>query len=103
MVIYMLVNEKFLNLCINNRIGLELSCKEMASYLVDVSEKEYIAFEKGKYSMSENNLRRICRVLCVKPTSNFKVEDYIEVDGLSEEEYEDLSKVIETIVGDNNA
>jgi len=99
----MVINDKFLNLCVNNRIILELSCDDMASYLVNVSEKEYVAFENGKYSMSEENLKRICRVLCVRPSSKFKLEDYIDVEGLSEEEYADLSKVVESIVGDSNA
>lgn len=99
----MLVNDKFLSLCINNRTLLELSCADMSSYLIGVSEKEYISFENGKYLMSEENLKRICRVLCIKPISKFKLENYIDVDNLSEEEYADLSKVVESIVGDDNA
>ena len=66
--------EKFLLTCINNRQILEYSEREMAGYLVNVSEKDYVSFEKGKYSMSEENLKRICRVLCVKPKKKFVLE-----------------------------
>lgn len=103
MVIFMNINSKFLNVCINNRCFLELSYADMASYLVDVSESDYASFESGKYLMSEENLKRICRILCVKPIASFKLEKYIDVDGLSDEEYDDLSMVVESIVGDDNA
>lgn len=99
----MSLNHKFLEECINNRKILELTCADMASYLINVSEKNYVDFENNKYSMSEENLKRICRVLCVKPKKVFKLDDYIDVNGLSEEEYVDLSEVVETIVGDENA
>lgn len=95
--------KKFLINCINNRLTLEYSEREMAGYLDNVSEKDYIDFEAGKYSMSDNNLKKIIRILAVNSIELFDVNDYIDTDGLSEEEIDDLSKVISTIVGDDDA
>lgn len=94
---------KFLLTCINNRQVLEYSEKEMASYLVNVSEEDYIKFEHGKYLMDDNNLKRIARVLAIENKNLFNLEDYIDTDGLSEEEIEDLSKIIYDIVGEVDA
>ena len=95
--------EKFLLTCINNRKILEYSEKEMASYLEDVSELDYINFEKGKYLMSQNNLKKIIRVLAITNIKLFNLNDYIETEGLSEEEIKDLSLIVEQIVGEENA
>ena len=94
---------KFLSICIANRNSLEISEKEMASYLEGVSENEYISFEKGEYKMNESNLNRIARVLCVKNTELFNLSDYIDTEGLSEEEIDDLSLIVSEIVGGDNA
>lgn len=94
--------KKFLLMCINNRITLEYSEKEMASYLVNVSEEDYVNFENGKYLMDDNNIKRIARVLAVKNIDLFNLDEYIDTDGLSEEEIEDLSSVVSQIVGEDN-
>lgn len=94
--------EKFLLTCINNRKVLEYSEKEMASYLEEVSESDYINFEKGKYLMSESNLKRIIRVLAIKNIKLFNISDYIDTEGLNEDELEDLSVIVAQIVGEDN-
>ena len=95
--------EKFLLTCINNRQILEYSESEIASYLDNVSEKDYINFEAGKYLMSDDNLKKIIRILAIENINVFDINDYIDTDGLSEEEINDLSKVISAIVGDDDA
>jgi len=94
--------KRFLLTCINNRKLLEYSEKEMASYLENVSEQDYIKFENGKYLMSENNMKKIIRILAVKSIETFNLSDYIEIKGLSEEEIDDLSVVVAQIVGEDN-
>lgn len=97
------MKEEFLKVCINNRIFLNLSVEEMASYLRNVSSKQYEAFEEGDYDMSRENIERICRILCVKKPLNFKLEDHIDIDSVDEDDLEDISKIVEAIVGDENA
>lgn len=93
---------KFLLTCINNRKTLEYSEKEMASYLVGVSEEDYINFENGKYLMDEDNVKRIVRVLAITNVELFNVSDYIDTEDLSEEEIKDLSVIVEQIVGEED-
>lgn len=95
--------KQFLLTCINNRKMLEYSEKEMASYLVNVSEEDYIKFEHGKYLMDDNNIKRLVRILAIEKKGLFNLEDYIDTDGLSEEEIDDLSKIICDIVGEVDA
>lgn len=97
------IKREMLSKCINNRKYLELTCANMASYLKSVSEEDYVNFEKGEYLMSEENLERISRVLCIDLNDNFNIEDYIDTTGLSEEEINDLKGIVKGIVGDNNA
>ena len=94
--------KKFLLTCINNRQILDYSEKEMASYLVNVSEEDYINFEKGRFFMDEDNIKRIARVLAIKKIELFNLDNYIETDGLSEEEIEDLSAIVAQIVGEED-
>lgn len=96
------IKRELLNQCINNRRYLGLSCKNVASYLVNVSEEDYINFEKGKFIMDEENLERLSRILCIK-LDEFNIEDYIDTEGLSEEEIKDLSGIVKSLVGDDNA
>lgn len=95
--------EKFLLTCINNRNVLEYSEKEMSSYLDNVSEKDYVSFEQGKYLMSKNNLIKIVRILAIKASEIFSLKDYIDTEGLSDEEVDDLTSVISKMVGEENA
>ena len=95
--------EKFLLTCINNRNVLEYSEKEMSSYLDGVSEKDYVDFERGKYLMSKNNLMKIVRILAIKASEIFSLKDYIDTEGLSDEDVADLTIVVSKIVGEENA
>ena len=94
--------ETFVNQCIKNRKILEFSYKDMANCLINVSEEDYINFEKGTYIMSKENMIRISRVLCVEKPLCKDISEYIDVTGLSEKEIEDLAKVIAVIEGDDN-
>ena len=99
------MNEKmimFINECIKNRKFLEYTHKDMSNCLIGVSEKDYADFESGNYTMSKENLDRIVRVLKVKKPTYFDVSKYINVDEYDEEEIDDLTKVISTIVGEDN-
>lgn len=97
------MKEEFLKVCIKNRLFLKLSVEELASYLSGVSSKEYEAFEEGNYDMSKENIERICRILCVKKPIKFNLEDHIDINSVNDEELEDISKIVEAIVGDENA
>ena len=95
--------KEFLIECIKSRRYLEFSYKDMSNCLINVSVDDYIDFEKGKYLMSKENLKRIMRVLCIKRPQEINIEDYINTDDLNEEEINDLSNVLSVIVGDDNA
>lgn len=94
--------KEFINECIKNREYLELTCKDMSLCLVNVSEDDYSNFESGKYSMSKENIERIMRVLCINKPKLFDINKYLDTKGLDEEEIEDLSKIVELIVGEDN-
>lgn len=93
----------FIKECIKNRKFLEFSYQDMSNCLINVSAKDYESFEKGQYKMSKENLIRIARVLYVERPNSIDVSKYIDTSDLSEEEVNDLGKVIFSIVGDENA
>ena len=93
----------FLNECIKNREFLGYSYKDMSNCLIKVTTDQYSAFEKGEYKMTKDNLMRIIRVLCIEKNKPFDVNEYIDTKGLTKEEIDDLSQVIASIVGDDNA
>ena len=97
------LKNEFINECINNRIFLGYTSKDVANSLIEVSEQEYIDFEGGKYIMSSENIKRLMRVLCIEKPNAFDVNQYIDTTGLDEVELDDLSKIVKTIVGDDNA
>ena len=97
------LKKEFVSECINNRLFLGYTFKDVADSLIDVSEEEYINFEEGKYVMSNENIKRLIRVLCIKKPESFDVNKYIDTTGLDEKEIEDLSKMVEIIVGEENA
>ena len=92
----------FINQCIKNREFMEFTYKDMSNFLKGVSEDDYHAFENGTYNMSKENLDRIVRVLCVKRSEEFDVSKYLNTEEYDQDEIEDLSKVISSIVGDDN-
>ena len=53
--------------------------------------------------MSDDNLKRLVRILAIDTLDEFDINDYIEIDGLSDEEIEDLSLIIKEMVGDQDA
>lgn len=93
---------EFKNECKKNREYLGYSFYDVCVSLINVSEKEYKDFEETDYMLSKENLERLTRVLCVKKPYDFNVNNYIDTSELNEEEIEDLSNVIYTIVGDDN-
>ena len=93
----------FLKECIKNRVYLEFSYKDMSNCLDNVSEEEYEEFEKGKGMLSLDNLRKIAKVLCIEKPIDKDLNKYIDADGLDEEELNDIAKVVNAIVGDDNA
>lgn len=95
--------EKFIKQCIINRKNLEFSFKDMSNCLINVSEEEYKEFEKGNYEMSKENLNRLIRVLCLVKPKKIILDDYIDTEGLSDKEKDDLSQIICDIVGDVGA
>ena len=94
---------EFINLCKKNREILEFSYEDMSDCLINVSPDNYENFECGNYSMSKENLIRIARVLCVKKPSSIDIKDYIDTNGMNEEEIKDLARALNAIVGDDNA
>ena len=95
--------EVFVNQCIKNREILEFSYKDMVNCLINITEEDYINFEKGTYLMSKENMIRIARVLCVEKPLFKDISEYIDVSGLSDNEIADLSKVIAALEGDDIA
>lgn len=93
----------FVKQCIKNRIYLDFSPKDMENCLIDVSQKQYEDFEKGKYFMSKENIIRLTRVLCIEKPVTQNIDKFIDINGLNDEELTDLSKVLSGIVGDDNA
>ena len=93
----------FLKECIKNRKFLDFSCKDMANCLTNVSADDYANFEAGEYKMSKDNLIKIARVLCIEKPVVKDISDYIDISELTEEEVNDLTKVVAAIVGDENA
>lgn len=93
----------FVKQCIKNRKYLEFSYEDMANCLINVSPNDYEDFECENYSMSKENLIRIARVLCVKKPSSVDIKDYIDTNGMTEDEVKDLAKALNAIVGDDNA
>ena len=96
------IKKEFIEECIKNRKYLGFSYKDMANCLVDVSEKNYQDFEDGNYIMSDENMKRLIRVLCVKKPVSVHINEYIDTGDLTKEEVEDLSSVVEFIVGEDN-
>lgn len=99
------MNEKlmiFIKECKKNRKYLEYTSKDICNCLVDVSEKEYEDFENGQYMMSKDNLDRLTKVLNIKKHTDFNINKYIDVREYDEDEINDLSVVISTIVGEDN-
>ena len=92
--------KEFIKQCKKNRLALDYTYDDVSDSLIGVSEKEYIEFEEGRGTLSEENLDRLCRILCLKSPKKFNLDDYIDTDGLNEEELDDLKKVVEVIVGD---
>ena len=92
----------FINECINNRQYLGLTNKDMSLCLINVSEEDYYNFELGTYSMSKENIERIMRVLCISKPKTFDVNKYLNTSELNQEEIDDLSKIVELIVGEDN-
>ena len=93
----------FLKECVKNRNYLEFSYQDMSNCLDNVSEEEYEDFEKGKNMLSLANLRKIAKVLCIEKPLEKDLSNYIDVSELDEEELNDISNVINAIVGDDNA
>lgn len=91
----------FINQCIKNREFMEFTYKDMSNCLKGVSEDDYRAFENGTYNMSKENLDRIVRVLCVTSSEDFDISKYLNTEEYDQDEIEDLSKVIYSIVGDD--
>jgi len=97
------LKKEFINECINNRTFLGYTSKDVADSLIDVSEQDYIDFEDGKYVMTNENIKRLMKVLCIEKPNAFDVNKYIDTTGLDEVEVDDLSKIVKAIVGDDNA
>lgn len=95
--------DEFIKQCILNRKNLEFSYKDMSNCLIDVSAKEYEEFEKGNYRMSQENLKRIMRVLCIHEYKEIDIDSYIDTEGLNEDEIKDLSKIVCELVGEVDA
>ena len=95
--------KSFVNECIKNRTYLQFTYKDMENCLINVSAKEYEDFEKLKYKMTKENLVRIARVLCINKPTIKNISNYIEIEDLSKEELKDITNIISTIVGDDNA
>ena len=93
----------FIKQCRENRKILGFTYFDMSACLFNVSEEQYKLFENGKCWMSEENLRRIVRVLCIEHKKEFYLEDYVDVTGLSEEEVMDIKGIVETLVGEVDA
>ena len=60
-------------------------------------------FEKGKGMLSLENLRKIAKVLCIEKPTDKDLSKYIDINGLDVEELNDIAKVVNAIVGDDNA
>ena len=89
--------------CKKNREYLGYSFYDVSVSLIDVSEEEYKSFEEGNIVLSKENIERLARVLCVKKPIEFDVNNYIDTEGLSQEEIDDLSNIVYELVGDENA
>ena len=94
---------KFIKQCIINRKNLEFSYKDMSNCLINVSEEEYKEFEKGNYKIDKENIIRLMRVLCLEEYKEIDINDYIDTEGLTDEEIKDLSKFVCEIVGEVDA
>ena len=75
----------------------------MSNCLINVNEEQYKEFEKGNYKMNKENIIRLMRVLCVNEYKEIDINDYIDTEGLDEEEIKDLSKIVCEIVGEVDA
>lgn len=94
--------KEFIKECKNNRIYLGYTFSDISKVLIDVSEDEYMKFEDGKYNMSNENVKRLIRVLCIKKPTDIDINKYIDITGLDDVEIEDLSNILEVIVGEDN-
>ena len=98
------MNEKFISEfkseCKKNREYLGYSFYDVSVSLVNVSEEEYKSFEESDYILSRENMERLTRVLCISKPNVFDVNKYIDTSDLSEEEVDDITKVVASIVGD---
>lgn len=95
------INE-FREECKKNREYLDLTIQDISNALINVSEKEYFDFENGNKNLSKENLQRLAKILCINKPSLFDIDEYIDTTYLSKEEIEDVSKVVEFIVGVEN-
>jgi len=93
----------FLKQCKKNREILDFSYQDISNVLIGVSATEYKNFEDGKILVSRENLERIARVLGIEEFNKFNLDDYIDTDGLSEEEIVDLKDIVEKLVGEVDA
>ncbi len=95
--------KEFIKQCKNNREILELSYADVSACLVDMDEKEYEKFENNGGYISEENIDRLIRLLCIEKINSFNLEEYIDTEGLDEDQIKDLSKIVEEIVGEFDA
>ena len=94
----------FLKQCKKNREILDLTYQDISNALIDMSAKEYEAFEKGKSTIiSKENIKRLYRILCIEEVNTFNLSDYIDTEGLTKEEIVDLAKIAEKLVGEVDA
>ena len=93
----------FVRQCKKNREILEYTYKDISNVLVDVSEGEYKAFEEGKTLLNKDNLERLVKILCIEEYNKFDLNDYIDLSDLEEEEINDLSEIVEKLVGEVDA
>ena len=91
---------EFKSECKKNREYLGYSFSDVSVSLIDVSEEEYRNFEETDYMLSRENLERLTRVLCISKPNVFDVNKYIDTSDLNEEELEDITRVVASIVGD---
>lgn len=101
------MNEKFIDEfkteCKKNREYLGYSFYDVSVALVDVSEEEYKNFENGNHLLSRENMERLTRVLCISKPNVFDINRYIDTSDLTSDEIDDITKVVETLVGDFDA
>lgn len=90
------MDEKFLKVCKENRIFLNLEISDMASIL-KISIEKYQDFEEGKTNLDEELLKKIVKILQITPQDFLDKSLNYDLSNVPSEDILKVRRIINTI------